>query len=359
MGRPSGDSHDSMMQDMNMQIDPSLTGMGPPGHLTVPGRTADQRDSSVSSNSEAIPFNDLQNPSDALDILAQIASNDGGQRWNNSLSDMPYDQFGNSSLDYSLSNSGLISPARVALLVQRYKQFYHPYFPLVPSKNLDPQQLSMTARKEPHLLTAMLVIASKDLVEEPRLFDACSEHMQHMVSALAAGGPGEVEAVEALLLLAEWTPYTSRSQAGHVGRGEEDREAWMHVGNALRIGYFLGLDRYSFRVHDGGKDPEWQRKRLVWTACYISDRQISIRIGKAFWSRGPGTYSDGPVDRPTPCPSRRSFHDHARHLEVLTCYTRSADDFEERGLSLTAAPLFWGRRLCQHLPSYLGAHHAL
>ncbi|KAI7642663.1 hypothetical protein KC322_g20086, partial [Hortaea werneckii] len=39
---------------------------------------------------------------------------------------------------------------------------------------------------------------------------------------------------------------------------------------------------------DDVKDPQWQRKRLVWTACYISDRQISIRLGRAFWSRGPG-----------------------------------------------------------------------
>jgi hypothetical protein len=63
----------------------------------------------------------------------------------------------------------------------------------------------------------------------------------------------------------------------------------MHVGIALRIAYFLGLDRYSFAVRgDDVKDTQWQRKRLVWTSCYISDRQISIRLGRAFWSRGPG-----------------------------------------------------------------------
>lgn len=27
---------------------------------------------------------------------------------------------------------------------------------------------------------------------------------------------------------------------------------------------------------------------LTLAACYMSDRQISVRIGKAFWSRGPG-----------------------------------------------------------------------
>lgn len=56
----------------------------------------------------------------------------------------------------------------------------------------------------------------------------------------------------------------------------------------LLIKYLPGLDKYSFPVIDNGKDPQWKRKRLVWTCSYISDRQISIRIGRAFWSRGPG-----------------------------------------------------------------------
>ena len=62
----------------------------------------------------------------------------------------------------------------------------------------------------------------------------------------------------------------------------------MHVGIALRIAYFLALDKYSFRFVDQGKDAQHSRKRLIWTAAYVSDRHISIRIGKAFWSRGPG-----------------------------------------------------------------------
>jgi hypothetical protein len=34
--------------------------------------------------------------------------------------------------------------------------------------------------------------------------------------------------------------------------------------------------------------PEIDRERLAWTYCYLFDRHISLRIGKAFWSRGPG-----------------------------------------------------------------------
>ena len=248
--------------------------------------TTQTRESSAGVGS--IAFNDLQNPSDALGILAQIASN-GENAPSYASSQMRQQSAGQNNLDYALVRNGNLSLPKIIQLLQRYKHYYHPYFPLVPAATLDAGNLTKTARDEIHLLTAILVIASRDLTDEPNIFISCSEHMRSLVSALAAGGAGNVEAVEALLLLAEWTPYTSRSDAGHVGRGEEDREAWMHVGNALRIGYYLGLDRYSFAVRgDEIKDPQWQRKRLVWTACYISDRQISIRLGRAFWSRGPG-----------------------------------------------------------------------
>ncbi|KEQ67192.1 uncharacterized protein M437DRAFT_36495, partial [Aureobasidium melanogenum CBS 110374] len=259
-------------------------------------------ESGRSSSSDNIPFNDLQNPSDALDILAQIASNDNNNNnpsqqtaWqerqqNHSLrtNSLYSNNWNNDGLDYHLVRSGALSSTKISQLVERYRQHYHPYFSLAPPSTLDTNNLVNTAKDEPHLLTAMLVIASKDLTEEPQIFTACSAYMQSLVSALVAGGPGGVEAVESLLILAEWTPYTSRSRAGNVGRGEEDREAWMHVGTALRIGYYLGLDKYSFPVAGDIKDPQWKRKRLVWTCCYISDRQISIRIGRAFWSRGPG-----------------------------------------------------------------------
>ncbi|KAK1817002.1 hypothetical protein LTR12_008602 [Friedmanniomyces endolithicus] len=261
-------------------IDPALRSDVNPLY-SGPGAT---RESSAGSGN--ITFNELQNPSDALGILAQIAS-DGEAAYSNHRHITHINS--QNTLDYPLVADGRLSPSRIIGLLQRYKYVYHPYFPLVPAATLDSANLTKTAREEKHLLTAILVIASRDLTDEPNVFTACAEYMRSLVSCLAAGGPGNVETVEALLLLAEWTPYTSRSDAGHVGRGEEDREAWMHVGTALRIGYYLGLDRYSFAVRgDDIKDPQWQRKRLVWTACYISDRQISIRLGRAFWSRGPG-----------------------------------------------------------------------
>jgi hypothetical protein len=95
-----------------------------------------------------------------------------------------------------LVRDGRLSFSKILLLLQRYKHYYHPYFPLVPAATLDAVNLPKTVLEEPHLLTAILVVASRDLNDEPHVFNACSEHMRTLVSALAAGGPGNVEAVE-------------------------------------------------------------------------------------------------------------------------------------------------------------------
>ncbi|KAF2179353.1 hypothetical protein K469DRAFT_716358 [Zopfia rhizophila CBS 207.26] len=268
----------------------------PEGSTQQQNRTDSQIPRSSSSTSDDIPFPNLQNPSDALGILARVAetsTGDSSAKGNgNSTSNVPMAQPSEhhaqlQPFSYHLLDSGKLSVSTICQLLVRYQQNYHPYYPLAPAWTFDPLRLAETTKKEPHLLTAILVISSKDLVEEPQIYESCSEYMKSLVLNLAAGGDADVEAVEALLLMAEWAPYTQRG-SGRVGKGEEDKESWMHVGLALRIAYFLALDRYSFRVADDGKDPNHDRKRLVWTASYISDRHISIRIGKAFWSRGPG-----------------------------------------------------------------------
>jgi hypothetical protein len=254
-----------------------------------------------SSNTDELQFSNLQNPSDALGILARVAgessSNEEVPNNNGKVPDMDIGQITQHqmasmpalslSFSYPLLDRGVLTVHSLCQLLVRFQQHYHPYYPVAPAHAFDSSRLAEMVKKEGHLLTALLLIASKDLVDEPHIYEACMEHMKSLVSDLAAGGDADIEAVEALLLLAEWAPYTQRG-SGKVGKGEEDKESWMHVGLALRIAYFLALDRYSFRFVDQGKDPHHDRKRLIWTSAYVSDRHTSIRIGKAFWSRGPG-----------------------------------------------------------------------
>ncbi|RHZ62309.1 uncharacterized protein CDV56_108325 [Aspergillus thermomutatus] len=224
---------------------------------------------------------------------------------------------------YRLVQARSLDPGTVWQLVARYAENFHPYLPLVPRKYFDRHALDAFATNEKHLLTAVLTIASKDLVERPEIHEYCSKYMHELISGIAAGADCDVEAVEALLLLAEWEPQGLRPRIEQVGRGEEDRAAWMHVGLALRSGYFLGLDRTSFRGDASGDTETEARRRLAWTCCYISDRLISVRIGRAFWSRGPGPMT-GLVsqDFPSLQPVKSDEEDYAKIFQATLDLTQ-------------------------------------
>ncbi|KAH9211155.1 hypothetical protein DL95DRAFT_437358 [Leptodontidium sp. 2 PMI_412] len=252
---------------------------------------------------ETIASTDLHATSEALNMLSQAAQLDTyatpGQR--SHTSDRPIvmspeavangsaraDQFPPGQLQYALVSQGLLTAAQISRLITRFQQYYHPYLPIAPRRCFDTKSLQYMCTNEPHLLTAMITVAARDLPQPDNILHTCSSYMHQLVSEIIAGKKCDVEAVEALLLLAEWEPQDSLSEGKEVGCGEEDRAAWMHVGLALRIGYFLGLDRTAIKHDDEDKAAHFNRRRVTWAACYISDRQLSARIGRAFWSRGP------------------------------------------------------------------------
>jgi hypothetical protein len=147
---------------------------------------------------------------------------------------------------------------------KRFKQFYHSYLPIAPRKCFESDALQFMATQEPHLLTAIITVASRDLPQGEDVLRICSSYMHQLVSEIIAGKKCDVEAVEALLLLSEWEPQDSLSEGKEIGCGEEDRAAWMHVGLALRIGYFLGLDRTAIKHDDEDKAAHFNRRRVTW-----------------------------------------------------------------------------------------------
>lgn len=296
----------------------------------------DETASTVDSNiASAVP----QNPSDAWQFLAHVAKR--GDNPDQEASTGPFQQRtgslaqanGNRNgsgyrpdigiMSYRLVREGPLNPEIVSQLIARYAEHFHAYLPLVPRKYFDPAALDSFASGEKHLLTAILTIASKDLVDMPHVHEHCSKYMHELISGIAAGTDCDVEAVEALLLLAEWEPQGLRTRIEAVGRGEEDRAAWMHVGLALRSGYFLGLDRTSFRNNTTEDAKSEGRKRLAWASCYISDRLISVRIGRAFWSRGPGPMTGlSSQDFPSLQPLSSGEEDYARIFQATLDLTQ-------------------------------------
>lgn len=305
-----------------------------------PEQAATTASASVEDDETASIASVPRNPSDAWQCLTGIAkrgtdgtttetmpdSGSGGFSTYGSLQNAPATDFPVTGgiRSYRLVQSRSLDPGMVWQLVARYAENFHPYLPLVPRKYFNRSALDAFAVNEKYLLTAVLTIASKDLVDRPELHEYCSKYMHELISGIAAGADCDVEAVEALLLLAEWEPQGLRPRIERVGRGEEDRAAWMHVGLALRSGYFLGLDRTSFRGDASGDSMETEaRRRLAWTSCYISDRLISVRIGRAFWSRGPGPMT-GLVsqDFPSLQPVRDGDEDYAKIFQATLDLTQ-------------------------------------
>lgn len=189
---------------------------------------------------------------------------------------------------YRLIREGKVDVITINQLLDNYQRNYHDYLPLVPKHFFKAKYLDHFAAHNKHLLTAILTIASKDIPgDRSNIHEDCCRYMFDLISAIAAGTDTGVEAVEAQILLAEWVPQGLRASGKAIGRGEEDRTAWMQIGMALRNGYYLGLDRTSFR-NESSREKTDARKRLAWIYGYISDRLVSCRVGRGFWSRGPG-----------------------------------------------------------------------
>lgn len=240
-----------------------------------------------------IASTDLLNPSDALDLLAQVADLDPGRQASSSGRDGASSRHARGAAHGAAAETAFFPPIadgvltwpEASYLVKRYHDKYHPFFPIAYSI-FDGRPLSEWAEKEPHLLTAILTVASKDDPSWSRVCEACSQHMESLVSKLIHVGSTNIGSVEALLILAEWAPQRPQDNST-IGCGQEDHGAWMLVGVAIRLGYLQRLEQTALVPENGSQSVDVSRKRIAWAACYMSDRQVSIRLGKGFWSRGP------------------------------------------------------------------------
>ncbi|KIW54594.1 hypothetical protein PV05_06943 [Exophiala xenobiotica] len=337
----AGPQSDSFLQSSPTQDTPQAAAARVSQDGIPSGNLAEDDDSASTADStlgHTIP----RNPSDAWQLLKDVANREAdhlqatsgmykdGNTSNQKTRDGPgLEPRGSINgihagiSTYRLVREGYLAPELIQMLVRRYAEHYHAYLPLVPRKYFDPAQLDIFATNDKHLLTAVLTIASKDLVEQPNVHVCCSRYMHDLISGIAAGHDCDVEAVEALLLLAEWEPQGLRNRIVAIGRGEEDRSAWMHVGIALRTGYFLGLDRTAFRQESAEEARIDGRKRLAWANCYVSDRLISVRIGKAFWSRGPGPMTGlSSQDFPSLQPFSPGDEDYAKIMQATLDLTQ-------------------------------------
>ncbi|KAJ5520264.1 hypothetical protein N7463_000717 [Penicillium fimorum] len=285
-------------------------------------------------------YAELDNPGDALQILARLAASDtqissnltnpgaqnsftgvcssNGARFEaSSAGSGPMNPIQPPMLQSILSETetlviGVLGTDTVNGLVQQYETSipheyissnpfsytsnYHTFCPLAPKKVLATTDPRKTAVEEPFLLTVVLTIASKDEIAYREVHQHCWNYLKrHLLDVLlATPSTLRVGTVEGLLLLAEWVPYMQLETCSYPNMfpmnlsAVEDNMAWSLIGQAVRHSYLLRLDKASFRETAIGDAQELDnRKLLAWIFVYISDRQISVRMGQSFWSRGP------------------------------------------------------------------------
>ncbi|KGO45237.1 Transcription factor, fungi [Penicillium expansum] len=269
-------------------------------------------------------YAELTNPGDALQILAQLAANDP-QVPNHPNDSTTFDPFpvtpsakrsGTDTtfkmggqvesmqppvLQSTLSETetlviGVLGTDTASRLVHHYAANYHTFCPLAPKGLLATTDPRKAAVDEPFLLTVLLTIASKDEPTYKDIHQYCWKHIKRHLLDILLATPStlRVGSVEGLLLLAEWVPYMQLETCSYPNMfprnlsAVEDNMAWSLIGQAVRHSYLLRLDKASFRETAVGESQELENRNLLaWIFVYISDRQISVRMGQSFWSRGP------------------------------------------------------------------------
>ncbi|KAF5521048.1 hypothetical protein CGCA056_v008765 [Colletotrichum aenigma] len=199
--------------------------------------------------------------------------------------------------NYELTQIGVVHPDEVSQLLTIYAREYHPFCPLVPAHLLGSSALERIRRVDFFLLTVILTIASRDSTKHSVVHRYCWNLAQSLLLQVLLAVPWTQtpRTVEGLLLLSEWLPHVDSK---HLTSGNpkdvfrEGRTTWSVVGQAVRLGYALRLDRAAFRGNGSSTSRNQDQNRLIWMFTYIADRQISVRLGQSFWSRSPSLSSN-------------------------------------------------------------------
>ncbi|PYH72059.1 fungal specific transcription factor domain-containing protein [Aspergillus vadensis CBS 113365] len=243
----------------------------------------------------------VRNPLEALQILAQTAatagedvsipspertpprSDDTEHEVVKPVPPKPYNKAKASIMATEIIKEGVIDVHDIEPLVQ---------YSLLHAEDPDHQWAT-----EIFLLTSVLTIATQNRPDQKHLHDRIRGYIDKLILRVTLGARSvrHVGTVEGLLLLAEWMPHLMLSQDQPYSNNseqsnayDEDCVAWNLIGLAVRQAYLLHLDTQSFPFEVESEPRSMRcRRRLAWIFTYLADRQISIQMGQAFWSRGP------------------------------------------------------------------------
>ncbi|BEJ10583.1 hypothetical protein CspHIS471_0100050 [Cutaneotrichosporon sp. HIS471] len=252
---------------------------------------------------DALVSSNLQNPSDALRLLANASS----LPYHSLHSTYPakVDAFpagNNFSIwsNWSPIQQGLLTVQDARALFSFFEVEMAPLYPLIHPTLFEQHYLDTLVRDEPLLLGTILTIAARysNVLVDNRgaiLHKKLCQWVRLQFMRVMDGDSAlrSISTVEALLLLSEWPmlPMNHQLEDNTEPETEEflllkpslryDAYSWSNIGWAVRLAQELG-------IHDiaTGKSQQslesWKTERMLktWVYCYNADRHISVRLGR-------------------------------------------------------------------------------
>ncbi|KAK2760546.1 alpha-ketoglutarate-dependent -dichlorophenoxyacetate [Colletotrichum kahawae] len=145
---------------------------------------------------------------------------------------------------------------------------------------LDDYELTQIGVIHPDEVSELLAI---DSTKHSVVHRYCWSHTQSLLLQVLLAIPWTQtpRTIEGLLLLSEWLPHV---ESKHLTSGNpkdvfrEGRTTWSLVGQAVRLGYALRLDRAAFRGNSSSTSQNEDQSRLIWM-CIMSSPDARYIIG--------------------------------------------------------------------------------
>ncbi|GMK57798.1 hypothetical protein CspeluHIS016_0406320 [Cutaneotrichosporon spelunceum] len=254
----------------------------------------------------ALLMSNLQNPNDALRLLASASSlryqtGRAGERVSETspragLSPWHW---------WAPVETGGLSEEEAAALLGFFEIRMAPLFPLIHPRILEPAYLPTLIADEALLLGAIVGIASRyaNVLEPERAAQIHAVVSQWVRAELTSLMDGDLElrtasTVEALLLLSEWPllPATRKRRSREEPDSEEarllrpslryDAYCWSNIGLAIRIAQELGMEDSVFQAAEAAREDlpdtwKYERPLKTWIYCYNAESHIAARLGRS------------------------------------------------------------------------------
>ncbi|BEJ13003.1 hypothetical protein CspHIS471_0301770 [Cutaneotrichosporon sp. HIS471] len=254
----------------------------------------------------ALLMSNLQNPNDALRLLASASSlryqtGPAGERVNETsprggLSPWHW---------WAPVEAGGLSEEEAAALLGFFEMHMAPLFPLIHPRVLEPAYLPTLVADEALLLGAIVGIASRyaNVLEPDRAAEIHAVVSPWVRAEITSLMDGDLElrsasTVEALLLLSEWPllPATRKRRSREEPDSEEarllrpslryDAYCWSNIGLAIRIAQELGMEDSVFQAAEAAREDwpdtwKYERPLKTWIYCYNAESHIAARLGRS------------------------------------------------------------------------------